>query len=68
MQTNPESNADSVKKSDLKKFYNEGHSVDEVAEKFNVESATVMEVLDLDNVVDPNTDEFNVPKEQSAGE
>jgi hypothetical protein len=61
VETKP-ANADTVKKSDLLAFYNEGHSPQEVADEFNVEVASVLEVLDLNDK--PNgTDEFGQPVE-----
>lgn len=43
-------NADTVKKSDFMAYYNEGHSLQETADHFNVEVDGLIEVMGLQNV------------------
>lgn len=47
VETRPSNDPGSVKRSQLRKFYDAGHSPQETADEFNVEVATVVEVLGL---------------------
>lgn len=68
VQTKADDNPSTVKVADLKKFYNQGHSVQETADEFNVEVDAVTQALDLGDVVDPTKDEFNVPKDKKEAD
>lgn len=61
------SDAANVKVADLRDYYNEGHSPQEVADNFNVEVEDVMRVLKLHEQGD-DLNEFNQPKGAPEGE
>lgn len=59
--------ASNVAVKDLKAFYDQGHSPQEVADEFNVEVEDVIRVLKLNEQGD-DLDEFNQPKGAPKGE